>query len=147
MEKDTRQRLEKAALAGGIVSALGGTAYALARNRQPNPGILNDERFNHDKRELLNKVAVEILCSSMPTRQQLIDRLSIKIDSVKHLIGYLTDYGLVVRHQASVKARTPSYYAPTDALSRALAQPEMYHLLAAARQERENLLPVISDNL
>lgn len=148
MEKNTIRHLEKAALAGGIVVAIGGTAYAsaLKLTHKPNPGILNDERFDPGKRMLLNLLAVEVLYSYMPSRQQLVNKLSFKVDQVSHLMGYLTGNGLVVNQPGSKKAETPVHYAPTYALGEALLQPELYPSLEAARQERDSPSRLSSDN-
>ena len=62
--------------------------------------------------------------------------LGINRHNVTHLIGFLTDNGLVIHDKGQRTADIPPHYAPTVALSETIQLPEQYPLMEMARAER-----------
>ena len=141
---------EQALISGGVLSALGGIAFAYSRRhdslKKPNPEILNDSRLSTEFRDLLNMAAVHILRGSYVSRDDLIKRMDLTKHRLSPILGYLQDNGLVHLNHGSKNDGVPVHFEATQALAETLRFPEVYPQMAVAIETRAQQQKQISES-
>lgn len=143
MDPQMRRNIEKLAAASGVVSAIGGAAYLLAKQHGkevppvvPQPDILNTDKLEPHNRLLINRTALSIICMNYPDRKQIMADLNITKHKTDYSLGYLKHYGLITRVIPDKASGVPIHYQPVPELVWTLEDPVKYPYIEQALQER-----------